>query len=58
MAMQSGGNTIFFKTKFVYNCECSKIVFRGEKKKSKKGGNDQESIQSSTTPDPGCHVGK
>ena len=26
--------------------------------KSKKGGKDQESIQSSTTPDPGYHMGK
>ena len=25
---------------------------------SKKGGKDQESIQSSTTPDPGYHMGK
>ena len=25
---------------------------------SKKDGKDQESIQSSTTPDPGCHMGK
>ena len=25
---------------------------------SKKGGNNQESIQSSTTPDPGYHMGK
>ena len=25
--------------------------------KSKKGGNDRESIQSSTTPDPGYHMG-
>ena len=25
---------------------------------SKKGGKDQESIQSSTTPDPGYHTGK
>ena len=25
---------------------------------SKKGGNDQESIQSSTTPDTGYHMGK
>ena len=26
--------------------------------KSKKGGKDQESIQSSTTPDPEYHMGK
>ena len=26
--------------------------------KSKKGGKDQESIQSSITPDPGYHMGK
>ena len=26
--------------------------------RSKKGGIDQESIQSSTTPDPGYHMGK
>ena len=26
--------------------------------KSKKGGKSQESIQSSTTPDPGYHMGK
>ena len=26
--------------------------------KSKKDGKDQESIQSSTTPDPGYHMGK
>ena len=26
--------------------------------KNKKGGKDQESIQSSTTPDPGYHMGK
>ena len=25
---------------------------------SKKGGKDQDSIQSNTTPDPGCHMGK
>ena len=25
---------------------------------SKKGGKDQESIKSSTTPDPGYHMGK
>ena len=41
-------------------------VFRSEKKhktlhfslQSKKGGKDQESIQSSTTSDPGYHMGK
>ena len=26
--------------------------------KSKKGGKDKDSIQSSTTPDPGYHMGK
>ena len=39
-------------------------LFRNSKKnarfslKSKKGGKDQESKQSSTTPDPGYHMGK
>ena len=32
---------------------CVSVVRRG-----KKGGKDQESIQSSTTPDPGYHMGK
>ena len=27
-------------------------------KENKKGGKDQETIQSSTTPDPGYHMGK
>ena len=30
----------------------------GSPSESKKGGKDQESIQSSTTPDPGYHMGK
>ena len=29
-----------------------------QKIKSKKGGKDQETIQSNTTPDPGYHIGK
>ena len=36
------------------------LTFYGNqnKEESKKGGKDQESIQSSTTPDPGYHIGK
>ena len=38
----------------------SKSLFVPEKKTSqrKKGGKDQDKIQSSTTPDPGYHMGK
>ena len=34
---------------------CDDVVHKLE---SKKGGKDQETIQSSTTPDPGYHMGK
>ena len=39
-------------------CLNSGILFLNTmlKYQSKKGGNDQESIQSSTTPDPGYHM--
>ena len=33
-------------------------MFRGLRNQSEKGGKDQESVQSSTTPDPGYHIGK
>ena len=33
-------------------------MFRGLSNQSEKGGKDQESVQSSTTPDPGYHIGK
>ena len=36
----------------------SKTDFSRSDNKSKKGGIDQESIQSSATPDPGYHMGK
>ena len=39
-----------------YRCiECRGIACPIE---SKKGGKDQESVQSSTTPEPGYHMGK
>ena len=37
----------------MYNWVSIKMLY-----KSKKDGKDQESIQSSTTPDPGYHMGK
>ena len=43
------------------NFECwlgSFVIFHWIAKKSKKGDKDQESMQSSTTPDPGYHMGK
>ena len=36
----------------------NKHTFQGETDQSKKDGKDQESVQSSTTPDPGYHMGK
>ena len=33
-------------------------MFRGLRNKSEKGGKDQESVQLSTTPDTGYHMGK
>ena len=33
-------------------------MFRWLRNQSEKGGKDQESVQSSTTPDPGYHMGK
>ena len=36
----------------------TKQTIHFDRKKSKEVGKDQESIQSSTTPDPGHHMGK
>ena len=39
-----------------YKIKCQIIL--GDRGNSKKDGKDQETIQSSTTPDPGYHMGK
>ena len=42
----------------LYPCSLSRAIAAPNRNKSKKGGKDEESIQSSTTPDPGYHMGK
>ena len=46
------------KVRDVHNIEIFKLARNMKVAKSKKGDKDQELIQSSTTPDPGYHMGK
>ena len=48
---------IWPKLRIIYFLQVFIAIFWGLKG-SKKSGKDQETIQSSTTPDPGYHMGK
>ena len=51
--LKKGTNSLFLR-EMITNLKVNKTT----SSQSKKGGKDQESIQSSTTPDPGYNIGK